>query len=113
MSSGLGWTLPIRRCSPGLAGMLEYRAWRAEEIGRRLAKKGIEGAYDGAKALSNGRLIGRTHFARFLVEQRLAADERRGLQALPGQRASLGMCPVTGRAWSRRWAGSARPAARR
>lgn len=60
----------------GLAGLLEFRAWRAEEIGRRLAKAGIDGAYEGARALSNGRLVGRTHFARFLVQRRLAADER-------------------------------------
>jgi predicted metal-dependent phosphoesterase TrpH len=60
----------------GLAGLLEFRHWRAEEIGRRLAKAGIQGAYAGAKALSNGRLVGRTHFARFLVRRRLAADER-------------------------------------
>ncbi len=60
----------------GLAGLLEFRHWRAEEIGRRLAKAGIEGAYAGAKALSNGRLVGRTHFARFLVQRRLAVDER-------------------------------------
>lgn len=58
----------------GLARLLEFRAWRAEEIGRRLAKHGIENAYEGARALSNGRLIGRTHFARFLVNQRLAAN---------------------------------------
>lgn len=60
----------------GLAGLLEFRHWRAEEIGRRLAKAGIEGAYAGAKALSSGRLVGRTHFARFLVQRRLAVDER-------------------------------------
>jgi predicted metal-dependent phosphoesterase TrpH len=60
----------------GLGGLLEFRGWRAEEIGRRLAKAGIEGAYVGATALSNGRLVGRTHFARFLVQRRLAADER-------------------------------------
>ena len=60
----------------GLASLLEFRGWRAEEIGRRLAKAGIEGAYAGAKALSKGRLVGRTHFARFLVQRRLAADER-------------------------------------
>ena len=60
----------------GLAGLLEFRHWRAEEIGRRLAEAGIEGAYAGAKALSNGRLVGRTHFARLLVQRRLAADER-------------------------------------
>ncbi|AFL73182.1 PHP domain-containing protein [Thiocystis violascens] len=58
----------------GLAGLMEFRAWRAEEIGRRLAKHGIDQAYEGARALSNGILIGRTHFARFLVGQRLAAD---------------------------------------
>ena len=60
----------------GLAGILEFRSWRAEEMGRRLAKTGIEGAYAGALALSNGRLVGRTHFARFLVATRVAASER-------------------------------------
>ncbi len=60
----------------GLAGLVDLRHWRAEEIGRRLAQKGVEGAYLGAKRLSSGRLIGRAHFARFLVERRLAANER-------------------------------------
>lgn len=60
----------------GLARLLEFRAWRAEEIGYRLGKAGIEGAYAGARALSNGRLVGRTHFARFLVHRGLAPDER-------------------------------------
>lgn len=52
----------------GLDRLLEYRQWRAQEIGRRLAKAGIAGAYEGAKAFSNGTLVGRTHFARFLVQ---------------------------------------------
>jgi predicted metal-dependent phosphoesterase TrpH len=60
----------------GLSRLIAYRAWRAEEIGRRLAKKGIDGAYQGAKDFSNGRLIGRTHFARFLVAQGFATDLR-------------------------------------
>lgn len=60
--------------SQGLAAALAFRAWRAEEMGRRLAKHGIADAYEGARALSNGTLIGRTHFARFLVRQRIAAD---------------------------------------
>lgn len=58
----------------GLARLMEFRAWRAEEIGRRLAKHGIDDAYAGARALAQGRLVGRTHFARFLVGQRRAAD---------------------------------------
>jgi predicted metal-dependent phosphoesterase TrpH len=60
----------------GLAGLREYRDWRAAEIGRRLARHGIGGAFEGALALSNGRLISRTHFARFLVEKRHATDLR-------------------------------------
>lgn len=60
----------------GLARLREFRDWRAEEIGRRLAKRNIDGAFEGAKALSNGRLISRTHFARFLVQQGIAKDER-------------------------------------
>ncbi|MGD2119793.1 MAG: PHP domain-containing protein [Chromatiales bacterium] len=53
----------------GLAGLREFRQWRAEEIGRRLAKAGIEGAYEGARAHAKGVLISRTHFAHFLVER--------------------------------------------
>lgn len=62
----------------GLASLRRVRDWRAEEIGRRLAKAGFDGAYEGAKRLSNGRLISRTHFARFLVG-RGAADDVRGV----------------------------------
>ncbi len=60
----------------GLARLLAFRAWRAEEIGRRLAQHGIEGAYEGARALAQGHLVGRTHFARFLVSCGLAPDVR-------------------------------------
>ncbi|MEW8461788.1 MAG: hypothetical protein AB2653_15880, partial [Candidatus Thiodiazotropha endolucinida] len=40
-------------------------------------KAGSAGAYEGALAHSNGTLVSRTHFARYLVEQGLASDERR------------------------------------
>lgn len=60
----------------GLAELRKFRAWRAEEIGRRLAQHNIPMAYEGAKALSNGDLISRTHFARFLMQQGFATDER-------------------------------------
>lgn len=53
----------------GLARLRKFREWRAEEIGRRLEKKKIEGAYAGAARLAKGAVIARTHFARFLVEQ--------------------------------------------
>lgn len=60
----------------GLAKLREFRQWRAEEIGRRLAKSGIEGAFDGASKLARGNLISRTHFAHFLVAKGHAPDIR-------------------------------------
>lgn len=71
---GLGVDPANRALRTGLDGLVAYRDWRAEEIGRRLAKDGIAGAFEGARALSNGRLISRTHFARFLVQQGHAAS---------------------------------------
>lgn len=64
--------LHIEPDSPGLqAGIRQlqaFRQWRGEEIARRLAKKGIPGARDGARRHAGGTNPGRTHFARFLVE---------------------------------------------
>lgn len=71
---GLGLDADNPELQAGLARLMEFRAWRAEEIGRRLERHGIEGAYEGARDLSNGRLIGRTHFARFLVSRGVARD---------------------------------------
>ncbi|MES9818363.1 MAG: PHP domain-containing protein [Candidatus Thiodiazotropha sp.] len=61
----------------GLRELRRFRDWRAKEIAERLGKAGIAGAYEGALAYSNGTLVSRTHFARYLVEQGLASDERR------------------------------------
>ena len=58
----------------GLALIQAIRAERAREIGRRLAREGIPGAYEAAEALAGGGMITRTHFARFLVNSCLAAD---------------------------------------
>lgn len=60
----------------GLISLQTFRDWRAEEIGRRLDKAGIEGAYAGARRLASGRIISRTHFAHFLVEQGRARSVR-------------------------------------
>jgi len=66
-------------CGPlqqGLAGLRAFRERRAREIGERLERAGIGGAYAGARALSNGHLISRTHFARYLVQVGAAVDLR-------------------------------------
>ncbi len=60
----------------GLVELRKYRDWRAAEIGRRLEIDGIAGAYESACALSKGKLVSRTHFARFLVAEGYAGDLR-------------------------------------
>ncbi len=60
----------------GLAELRAHRDGRAEEIGRRLAKCGIPGAFEGARAYAGGGVVSRTHFARFLIEQGHGRDMR-------------------------------------
>ncbi len=64
---------------PGLVAGLEAnragRAARARQMAEALARLGIPGALEGAYALAvNKELIGRTHFARFLVEEGYVKD---------------------------------------
>lgn len=73
---GLGIDPENQTLRGGLAGLTEYRRWRAEEIARRLGKSGIQGALEGALRFSKGGMIGRTHFARFLVQQGYAPSVR-------------------------------------
>jgi hypothetical protein len=64
------------RLLQGLSRLREFRNWRAEEMGRRLAKHGIHGAYEAAREKAKGRIISRTHFAQFLAEQGHARSVR-------------------------------------
>ncbi|MEW8052459.1 MAG: 3',5'-nucleoside bisphosphate phosphatase [Candidatus Thiodiazotropha sp.] len=66
-----------RALQQGLSELRAFRDWRAKEIAERLEKAGIDGAYEGALAHSNGTLVSRTHFARYLVEQGVVSDERK------------------------------------
>ncbi|PSJ18254.1 3',5'-nucleoside bisphosphate phosphatase [Nitrosomonas supralitoralis] len=59
----------------GLEGIRTGREQRAKNIALELQKIGIQGSLEGAYAHVGKRgLIGRTHFARFLVEQGYAKD---------------------------------------
>lgn len=71
---GLGIDPAHPELAQGLARLREFRVWRAEEIGRRLAKAGIENATAGARALALQGLVSRTHFAQFLVAHGHAKD---------------------------------------
>ena len=61
-----------------LAGLIDTRSGRrkrAVEIGERLAALGMPGAYEGALGfVDNPEMVGRTHFARFLVEAGYCPD---------------------------------------
>jgi hypothetical protein len=58
----------------GLNAMRAFRVERAELIAHRLEKAGIVGALEGAQSFASDVLIGRVHFAQFLVEQGYASD---------------------------------------
>lgn len=61
--------------SQGLEAIRSSRAARAQRIAAELEKSGIRGSLQGAyQHAANPDLIGRTHFARFLVEQGHAGD---------------------------------------
>ena len=61
--------------STGLRLTRSGRQGRAREMAAQLATVGVAGAYEGAvKFVGNPELIGRTHFARFLVESGVCAD---------------------------------------
>lgn len=64
------------RLRRGLSRLQTVRLSRAEEMGRRLAKHGIDGAFDAARGLAGDGMITRTHFAQFLADQGLAASVR-------------------------------------
>lgn len=58
----------------GLAAIRDFRVGRAHEIAKRLEKAGISGALDGARKYASEVMLGRLHFAKFLVEQHYAKD---------------------------------------
>src|SRR5210317_458204 len=58
----------------GLEGLLVTRDQRAQQIGHKLAKAGIPAALEGARRYSGGKVLSRTHIARFLIETGRAAS---------------------------------------
>lgn len=71
---GLNIDIQNQQLQQGLSELREYRVARAEEIAKRLAKVGIEGALDGAQKYASNVMLGRLHFAQFLVEKGYAKD---------------------------------------
>ena len=70
--------LNIDIAHPAMVTLLEEqkarRQQRAMQIGERLEKAQVPGAWEGALRLANGGAVTRGHFARFLVESGKASD---------------------------------------
>lgn len=69
------------RLRQGLHAIRSGRTERAKRMAEDLARAGIPGSLEGAYAyVDNPNLIGRTHFARFLVEKRHVSDVKSAFQ---------------------------------
>lgn len=53
----------------GLTELRNYRVWRAQQIAKHLEQAGIHGALEGASRYASPVMLGRLHFAQFLVEK--------------------------------------------
>jgi len=73
---GLGLDVNNQKLRDVLQQALDFRRWRAEEIARKLEIVGVKDALTGAQMMAGSDLIGRAHFARYLVEQGFAKDFR-------------------------------------
>jgi predicted metal-dependent phosphoesterase TrpH len=73
---GLNIDIDNPKLQSGLADIRDYRQQRAEQIAQRLEKSGIPGALEGAALYASKTMLGRMHFAQFLVEQGHAADTK-------------------------------------
>ncbi|WP_459614290.1 3',5'-nucleoside bisphosphate phosphatase [Bordetella sp. 2513F-2] len=72
---GLNFDPADATLAAGLHQTRAGRAARARRMGERLAEMGMPGAYEGALPFAgNPQLIGRTHFARYLVEAGYCPD---------------------------------------
>lgn len=65
---GLNIDIDNAELAQGLKQIRVYRQQRAVKIAERLEKSGISGAYEGASQYASPVMLGRVHFAKFLVE---------------------------------------------
>ena len=94
---GLGIDPNNTALDEGLAGNRLARGLRAVQIAQQLAAAGIPDSLAGASRLAgDAAAIGRTHFARFLVEQHRAADARSAFKKYLGR----GGCAYVSHQWA-------------
>lgn len=90
---GIGIDADNSALQDGLEQLRRTRVARAEEIGRRLEKKGVADAYRGACSYAGGRIVSRTHFARLLADTGHARDMKQAFKQFL-TRGAPGYAPV-------------------
>lgn len=73
---GLNIDINHAELQAGLASLRAYRLQRAMLIARRLEQAGIAGAFNGASRYASETMLGRLHFAQFLVDAGHAKDTK-------------------------------------
>lgn len=73
---GLNVDVNAKPLQQGLKTLRDYRVGRARRIAEKLERAGIPGALEGASAYASETMLGRMHFAKFLVEKGYARDTK-------------------------------------
>jgi predicted metal-dependent phosphoesterase TrpH len=80
--------LDIKRPSPGLLAALGELARNREnrnlEIADRMNKAGISAPYDEIRAMAGGRIVGRLHFAAFLMKKKIVRNQKQAFDRYLG-----------------------------
>jgi 3',5'-nucleoside bisphosphate phosphatase len=71
---GLNIQLDCDAMRSGINSQREARLLRAQRIAEKLEKLGIENSWEGAKKIAGDSIIGRPHFAQFLIESGVVKD---------------------------------------
>jgi predicted metal-dependent phosphoesterase TrpH len=81
--------LDIKRPSPGLLAALGELAKNREdrnlEIADRMKKAGISAPYDEIRAMAGGHIVGRPHFAAFLVKKQIVRNREQAFDRYLGR----------------------------
>ena len=73
---GLNFNPEYEPLKAGIRALQDFREIRAREIASKLDQAGIKGAYEGAQRFCGGKMLGRMHFANFLIDAGHAKNVR-------------------------------------
>lgn len=82
---GLNLDLSSSTLSKAMEHQSDARTIRAEAIANELAKKGLADALEGARHVAMGSVLGRPHFAQFMVDQGFVKDHKQAFKKYLGK----------------------------